>query len=64
MIAEKGYTFYLSYLPKVLLAVIISILDEAYFTVAKWLNDVGKFIHFLCFYGGVFSVVCWLKFMD
>ncbi|CAH0383350.1 unnamed protein product [Bemisia tabaci] len=43
VIAEKGYTFYLSYLPKVLLAVIISILDEAYFTVAKWLNDVENY---------------------
>ncbi|XP_063222140.1 anoctamin-8 [Bacillus rossius redtenbacheri] len=38
-IAERGYPFYLTYLPKILLAVVITILDEAYYKVACWLND-------------------------
>lgn len=36
-----GYGFWLSYVPKVLLAVVITLMDEAYFKVAVWLNDLG-----------------------
>ena len=38
-----GYPFWLSYVPKVLLAVVIALMDEAYFKVAVWLNDIGTF---------------------
>lgn len=38
-----GYGFWLSYVPKVLLAVVIALMDEAYFKVAVWLNDMGTF---------------------
>lgn len=40
-IESNGYPFCLSYLPKILLAVVISVLDEAYYKVACWLNDKG-----------------------
>lgn len=36
---SRGYGFWLSYVPKVLLAVVIALMDEAYFKVAIWLND-------------------------
>lgn len=38
---SRGYGFWLSYVPKVLLAVVIALMDEAYFKVAIWLNDMG-----------------------
>ncbi|XP_039276146.1 anoctamin-8 [Nilaparvata lugens] len=38
-IESKGYAFWLSYLPKILLAIGITLLDEAYYKVASWLND-------------------------
>lgn len=38
-----GYGFWLSYVPKVLLAVVIALMDEAYFKVAVWLNDLGMY---------------------
>ncbi|XP_071448852.1 anoctamin-10 [Hetaerina americana] len=38
-IEERGYPFFLSYLPKILLAVVITLMDEAYHKVACWLND-------------------------
>ncbi|KAG8288643.1 Anoctamin-8 [Homalodisca vitripennis] len=41
-IEAQGYAFCLSYLPKILLAVGITLLDEAYYKVACWLNDRGK----------------------
>lgn len=37
-----GYGFWLSYVPKVLLAIVIAVMDEAYFKIAVWLNDLGK----------------------
>ena len=37
-----GYGFWLSYVPKVLLAVVIALMDEAYFKIAVWLNDAGE----------------------
>ncbi|OXU19847.1 hypothetical protein TSAR_010383, partial [Trichomalopsis sarcophagae] len=38
-----GYGFWLSYVPKVLLAVVIALMDEAYFKVAVWLNDMENY---------------------
>ncbi|XP_047117535.1 anoctamin-8 [Schistocerca piceifrons] len=38
-ITDRGYMFCLSYLPKIFLAVVITLLDEAYYKVACWLND-------------------------
>ncbi|XP_046398736.1 anoctamin-8 [Ischnura elegans] len=38
-IEERSYPFFLSYLPKILLAVVITLMDEAYHKVACWLND-------------------------
>ncbi|XP_075216238.1 anoctamin 8 white walker [Lycorma delicatula] len=38
-IESNGYAFWLSYLPKILLAIGITLLDEAYYKVACWLND-------------------------
>ncbi|KAK0169080.1 hypothetical protein PV327_002826 [Microctonus hyperodae] len=36
---SAGYGFWLSYVPKVLLAIVIALMDEAYFKIAVWLND-------------------------
>lgn len=33
---------WLGYLPKVMLAVVITLMDEAYFKIALWLNDKGN----------------------
>ncbi|PBC32858.1 Anoctamin-8 [Apis cerana cerana] len=41
---SRGYGFWLSYVPKVLLAVVIALMDEAYFKVAIWLNDMALLI--------------------
>ncbi|XP_014250466.1 anoctamin-8 [Cimex lectularius] len=38
-IEDRGYAFCLSYLPKIMLAIGITLLDEAYYKVACWLND-------------------------
>lgn len=38
----KGYPFWLSYFPKILLACAITVMDEGYYKVALWLNDCGK----------------------
>lgn len=46
-ITERGYFFCLSYLPKILLAVVITLLDEAYYKVACWLNDKVPVCQFL-----------------
>ncbi|KAJ8678448.1 hypothetical protein QAD02_014235, partial [Eretmocerus hayati] len=40
---SAGYGFWLSYVPKVLLAVVIALMDEAYFKVAVWLNDLENY---------------------
>ncbi|XP_012276230.1 anoctamin-8 isoform X2 [Orussus abietinus] len=40
---SKGYGFWLSYVPKVLLAIVITLMDEAYFKVAVWLNDLENY---------------------
>ena len=45
VIQSKGYFHFLSFLPKVLLAIIIPILDNVYQEIAVWLNDMGK----ICF---------------
>ncbi|XP_076169594.1 anoctamin 8 white walker isoform X4 [Ptiloglossa arizonensis] len=38
-----GYGFWLSYMPKILLAMVIALMDEAYFKVAVWLNDMENY---------------------
>ncbi|KAB0803967.1 hypothetical protein PPYR_00937 [Photinus pyralis] len=35
----RGLPLWLGYVPKVMLAVVISVMDEAYFKIAIWLND-------------------------
>ncbi|XP_059479643.1 anoctamin-8 isoform X1 [Neocloeon triangulifer] len=35
----KGYPFCLSYIPKILLACVITLMDDCYYKVALWLND-------------------------
>ena len=42
MIKDKQYIQFLSYIPKILLAIIIPIFDDLYHKVAVWLNDMGK----------------------
>jgi len=44
LIKEHGYFQFLSYIPKVLLAIIIPIFDDLYHKVAVWLNDMGEFL--------------------
>lgn len=41
---ERGLFSCLSVIPKVLLAGAITLMDEAYFKLAVWLNDKGWFI--------------------
>lgn len=36
---QRGYPNWLGYLPKILLAVVITVMDEGYFKIAIWLND-------------------------
>ncbi|KAK0174148.1 hypothetical protein PV328_007257 [Microctonus aethiopoides] len=40
---SAGYGFWLSYVPKVLLAIVIALMDEAYFKIAVWLNDLENY---------------------
>ncbi|GLV40346.1 uncharacterized protein CBL_04147 [Carabus blaptoides fortunei] len=35
----RGFPLWLGYMPKIMLAVFISLMDEAYFKIAVWLND-------------------------
>ena len=42
LIKESQYMQFLSYMPKVLLAVIIPVFDDLYKKVAIWLNDMGE----------------------
>lgn len=44
IIKESHYIQFLSYIPKILLAVIIPVFDDLYHKVAVWLNDMGKFL--------------------
>ncbi|KAJ8983111.1 hypothetical protein NQ317_001855 [Molorchus minor] len=39
VLRNRGLPLWLGYLPKIMLAVIISLMDEAYFKIAIWLND-------------------------
>ncbi|KAK0093021.1 hypothetical protein PV326_000101 [Microctonus aethiopoides] len=41
---SAGYGFWLSYVPKVLLAIVIALMDEAYFKIAVWLNDLAFYL--------------------
>ncbi|XP_043587334.1 anoctamin-8-like isoform X6 [Bombus pyrosoma] len=62
---SRGHAFWLSYVPKVLLAVVIALMDEAYFKVAVWLNDMENYrldteyenhlIYKVALYDGAFS---------
>ena len=40
---------FLSYGPKILLAIVIPILDSMYNNIAVWLNDMGKFDFATCY---------------
>ena len=42
LIKEHEYIQFLSYIPKILLAIIIPIFDDLYHKVAVWLNDLGE----------------------
>ncbi|XP_019880243.2 anoctamin-8 isoform X2 [Aethina tumida] len=39
LLEYRGFPMWLGYLPKIMLAVVISLMDEAYFKIAIWLND-------------------------
>ncbi len=41
VIEREGYFGFLRFLPKVLLAVVIPVMDGAYSKVALWLNNMG-----------------------
>lgn len=46
---SAGYKLWLKYIPKVLFAMIIALMDEAYLRVAVRLNDLGELSYsFLC----------------
>ena len=42
MIKSNDYPSFLSFIPKILLAVIIPVLDTGYNEIAVWLNDMGE----------------------
>ncbi len=42
MISSNGYFHFLTFLPKILLAVAIPALDAVYSKIAAWLNDMGE----------------------
>lgn len=42
-LGKRGFPMWLGYLPKIMLAVVITLMDEAYFKIAIWLNDKGTF---------------------
>ena len=44
MIKSNDYPSFLSFIPKVLLAIIIPVLDTGYNEIAVWLNDMGECI--------------------
>ncbi|KAG8229744.1 hypothetical protein J437_LFUL007919 [Ladona fulva] len=62
-IEEKSYPFFLSYLPKILLAVVITLLDEAYHKVACWLNDrvLSFFFQFVNSFLSLFYIAFYLQ---
>jgi len=41
-IETNEYPTYLSYIPRIMLALIITVLDDIYSVIAIWLNDCGK----------------------
>lgn len=41
-LTSRHFPMWLGYLPKIMLAVVITLMDEAYFKVAVWLNDKGN----------------------
>ena len=44
-IKDLQYIQFLSYVPKILLAIIIPIFDDLYHKVAVWLNDMGELMN-------------------
>jgi hypothetical protein len=47
-IETNEYPTYLSYISKIMLALIIAVLDDIYNIIAVWLNDCGKlFLNYL-----------------
>ena len=44
LIGDSQYIQFLSYVPKILLAVIIPVFDDLYHKGAVWLNDMGEFL--------------------
>lgn len=51
---ERGLFSCLSVIPKVLLAGAITLMDEAYFKLAVWLNDKGLCRRHLCLFFSLF----------
>lgn len=43
-LSARAFPMWLGYVPKVMLAVVISLMDEAYFKIALWLNDKGNIL--------------------
>ncbi|KAK6643522.1 hypothetical protein RUM43_005032 [Polyplax serrata] len=43
VLQRRGFPFFLSYFPKILLAIVITFFDEAYYKVARWLNDMENY---------------------
>lgn len=40
----RGFPAWLGYFPKIMLAIVITLMDEAYFKIAIWLNDKGNYV--------------------
>lgn len=49
MIDVRGFPFWMTLFPKVLLALVINVLDGVYHKIAVWLNDKGIWIFYLKF---------------
>lgn len=49
MIGVRGFPFWMTLFPKVLLALVINVLDGVYHKIAVWLNDKGIWIFYFKF---------------
>lgn len=49
MIDVRGFPFWMTLFPKVLLALVINVLDGVYHKIAVWLNDKGILIFYFKF---------------
>lgn len=52
----RSFPIWLGYVPKVMLAVVISLMDEAYFKIAVWLNDKGNYKNYAFLYLTIFLI--------